>query len=325
MRAPMAAYILRRLASAAVLLLLVLSFTFVFIHLAPGDTTFLIQDPRLGPEEREALRRVYGLDRPLQEQYLTWMRSVLLAGDWGASYVHSRPVQEVVLERVPATILLSGTALGLQFGLGLLLGVWAARRAGRAVDHGIRGISLLFFSLPVFWTGLMALMLFSHHWPIFPAGHMRSVNASDLPLPARLGDLLHHLALPVLVLVLAGAGVVARFCRNSLLEVLGQDFIRTARAKGLSERRVIWLHAMKNAATPLVQLLGLSLPFLLSGSLVVEVVFSWPGLGRLTYDSIQARDYPVILATTALAGALVILGNLAADVAQAAIDPRVRK
>ena len=253
------------------------------------------------------------------------MGAVLLRGDWGVSYVHARPVLKVIAERVPATLLLTGMALGLQFALGLVLGVTAARRANKPADHLIRMTSLLFYSLPLFWTGLMALMLLSHRWSLFPAGHMTSVGADALSPLARLIDLLHHLTLPVLVLVLGGAGVVARFARNSLLEVLQQDYIRTARAKGLGENRVVWIHAMKNAATPLVQLLGLSLPFLLSGSLIVEVVFSWPGLGRLTYDSIQARDYPVILATTALAGVLVIAGNFLADLVQAVIDPRVRR
>ena len=321
----MASYTFKRLASAVLLLVLVLSITFFFIHLAPGDPTNLLDDPRLTPEQREKLLRIWGLDRPLLEQYWVWMKSVLLHGDWGVSYVHARPVTKVIAERVPATLLLTGAALALQFAVGMILGVAAARRANSATDHLIRMTSLLFYSLPIFWTGLMALMLFSHRWSLFPAGHMTSVNAAALTPAARLSDLLYHLALPVLVLVLGGAGVVARFTRNSLLEVLQQDYIRTARAKGLSERRVIWIHAMKNAATPLVQLLGLSLPFLLSGSLVVEVIFSWPGLGRLTYDAIASRDFPVILATTALAGALVIAGNLLADMVHAAIDPRVRQ
>lgn len=325
MQSNMVGYTSKRLVSAAVLLVLVLSFTFFFVHLAPGDPTYMFQDPRLSPEDRQALRRVYGLDRPLVEQYVTWMRAVLLEGDWGVSYVHSRPVKSVIAERVSPTLLLTSVTLGLQFALGMILGVAAARRVGTITDHLIRMTSLALYSLPVFWIGLMALMLLSHRWSLFPAGHMTSVNAANLSPAARLADLLHHLTLPVLVLVLGGAGVVARFTRNSLLEVLQQDYIRTARAKGLSERRVIWIHAMKNAATPLVQLLGLSLPFLLSGSLVVEVVFSWPGLGRLTFDSIQARDYPVVLATTALAGVLVIAGNLLADLIQAVIDPRVRQ
>ena len=321
----MAGYTIKRMGAAAVLLLLVLSFTFFFVRLAPGDPTLLTQDPRLSPADRESLRRVYGLDRPLGQQYITWMKSVLVEGDWGVSYVHQRPVVTVIAERVPPTLLLTGVALALQFGLGLVLGVAAARRPESSADHLLRLGSLLFYSLPIFWTGLMALMLFSHRWSLFPAGHMRSVDALGLPPIARLADLLHHLALPVLVLVLGGAGVVARFARNSLLEVLDEDYIRTARAKGLGEGRVLWIHAMKNAVTPLVQLLGLSLPLLLSGSLVVEVVFSWPGLGRLTYDSLLARDYPVILAATALAGCLVIAGNFLADVTHAILDPRVRR
>lgn len=321
----MAGYTIKRVGAAAVLLLLVLSFTFFFVRLAPGDPTLLTQDPRLGPEDRESLRRLYGLDRPVSQQYFTWMKSVLVEGDWGVSYVHQRPVVGVIAERIPPTLLLTGVALALQFGLGLILGVTAARRPGSAIDSLLRLSSLLFYSLPIFWTGLMALMLLSYRWPIFPAGHMRSVGASELVPIARFADLLHHLALPVLVLVVGGAAVVARFARNSLLEVLDEDYIRTARAKGLSEARVLWIHALKNAATPLVQLLGLSLPLLLSGSLVVEVVFSWPGLGRLTYDSILARDYPVILAATALSGCLVVAGNLLADIAQAVLDPRVRR
>jgi peptide/nickel transport system permease protein len=324
MRETMAGYTIRRLGTAALLLLLVLSFTFFFVRLAPGDPTLLTQDPRLGSQDRESLRRVYGLDRPLGQQYLTWMKSVLVNGDWGTSYVHQRPAANVIAERVPATLLLTGAALALQFGVGLMLGVAAAKRQGTTLDHLLRFSSLILYSLPLFWVGLMALMLLSHRWPLFPAGHMRSVGATDLPSSARFADLLHHLVLPVSVLVVGGAGVVARFARNSLLEVLNQDYIRTARAKGLSEHRVLWIHAMKNAAAPLIQLLGLSLPFLLSGSLVVEVVFSWPGLGRLTYDSILARDYPVIVATTALAGILVIVGNFLADVAQAVLDPRLR-
>ena len=325
MQASLARYTLKRLAAAGLLLVLVLSFAFFLLHLAPGDPTLLDQDPRLGPEERESLRRVYGLDKPLIKQYLTWMGAVIFRGDWGVSFVHSRPVRNVVADRVPATLLLAGAAVILQFVLGIFLGVTAARRVDKAADHLIRGFSLLFYSLPVFWTGLMALMVFSYRWSLLPAGHMTSVDFATMTPVARGVDLLYHLTLPVTVLVLGGAGVVARFARNSLLEVLEQDYIRTARAKGLSEGRVIWVHALRNAATPLVQLFGLSLPFLLSGSLVVEVVFSWPGLGRLTYDSILARDYPVILATTALAGVLVIAGNFLADLAHAAIDPRVRE
>jgi peptide/nickel transport system permease protein len=221
--------------------------------------------------------------------------------------------------------LLAGVALIIQYLAGLGLGIAAARRAGTRTDHLLRAGSVLLYALPVFWTGLMALSLFSFrlHW--LPGGLMHSINAAELGLAARLLDLLRHLLLPSLILAIAAAGATVRFTRNSVLEVLGRDYIRTARAKGLTEKRVIWVHALRNAATPLVQLLGLSLPFLLSGSLIVEVVFAWPGLGRLAWESVLSRDYPVILATTALSGVLVIAGNLLADLCQAGLDPRVRE
>lgn len=321
----MAGYLLRRLAAAALLILIVLSFTFFFVHLAPGDPTLLFQDPRLGSEHRDALRRIYGLDRPLHEQYLVWLGSVVVRGDWGISFVHLKPVSRLIGERLPATLFLSGAALLLQYVVGLWAGITAARKAGSAGDQLLRIGSVALYSMPVFWTGLMALLLLSYRWSIFPAGHMRSVDAADFGSLARAADLGHHLILPALILAAATVGATLRFTRSSVLQTLGQDYIRTARAKGLDERRVLWVHALRNAATPLVQLLGLSLPSLLSGALVVEVVFSWPGLGRLTFDSILARDYPVVMAATALTGVLVVLGNLLSDLLHAVVDPRVRQ
>lgn len=321
----MLGFLLRRSAAAALLIFIVLSFTFFFIHLAPGDPTLVLQDPRLTNEQREAMRNAYGLDRPMATQYLSWLQAVVLEGDWGISYVYSRPVSEVIGEYAMPTLLLTSAGLLVQFGVGLLAGVAAARRAGTLHDHLIRLTSLVFYALPVFWTGLMALLLFSYTWSLFPPGHLQSFDAASLSPLERALDILHHLTLPALVLGLAAAGGTARFTRNSLLEELGQDYIRSARAKGLSEARIVWVHALRNAAAPILQLFGLSLPLLLSGALVVEVVFSWPGLGRLTYDSILSRDYPVVLATTALAGALVVVGNLVADVLHGVADPRVRQ
>jgi peptide/nickel transport system permease protein len=318
-------FLVRRSAAAALLVFIVLSFTFFFIHLAPGDPTLVLQDPRLTGEQREAMRGAYGLDRPLAAQYLTWLRAVVFEADWGISYVHSRPVTEVIADYAMPTLLLAGAGLLIQFGVGLLAGVAAARHVGTPKDHLIRLTAMVLYSLPVFWTGLMALLLFSYNWSLFPPGHLRSIDAASLSPIARAMDLLHHLALPALVLGLAAAGGTARFTRNSLLEELGQDYIRTAHAKGLSDSRIVWVHALKNAAAPILQLFGLSLPLLLSGALVVEVVFSWPGLGRLTFDSILSRDYPVVLATTALTGVLVVFGNLVADLLHGLTDPRVRQ
>jgi len=318
-------FILRRLAASVLVLLLVLTFTFFLVHLAPGEPGDMYLDSRMSRQHQEAMRQVYGLDRPLHERYIRWMAAVISSWDWGISFVHHRPVAQVVASRLPATILLSAAGLFVQFSVGLLLGVAAARRAHSPLDHFIRLGSMLLYALPMFWMGLMCLLLFSYIWPIFPSGHMRSVGAEELSTAGRALDLLRHLALPALVLGLGSAAAVIRHTRNSLLGVLGDDYIRTARAKGLSESRVVWVHGLRSAVAPLVQVFGLSLPFLLSGSLIIEVVFSWPGLGRLAFDSALARDYPVILATTTLTGIMVLIGNFGSDLLHMALDPRVRQ
>ncbi len=317
-------FLARRLAAAALLLFLVLSAVFFLIHAAPGDPGDLLTEDRMPRAQRERLRALWGLDRPLSEQYAAWLEAVALRGDFGVSLVHKRPVRTVLAEALPATLLLAGVAFAIDAVVGLALGIAAARRRGRAADHLIRWASLLVYSLPGFWLGLMAILLFSHVWPVLPAGHLRSVGAEALPAPARLLDIARHLVLPSLVLGLWFAAATARFVRNGLLEVLGQDYVRTARAAGVPERRVLWVHALRNAAVPVVQVLAISLPALLSGSLVTEVVFSLPGIGRAGFDAVLTRDYPLVLGVTALSAALVIAGTLAADLAHGALDPKVR-
>jgi peptide/nickel transport system permease protein len=323
MRGGLTGLVARRLGAAGLLLLLVLSLLFALLQLAPGDPAERLLDPRIGSQQRQTLRAVYGLDRPPHVQYLRWLAATL-RGDLGISFRHSRPVAEVLGDHLGPTLLLAAAAMVVQNVAGLLLGVTAARHAGRPADHLIRSGSVLLYSLPTFWLGLTALALLSYRLGLFPPGHMQSVGAGDMPPAARLLDLLHHLVLPALVLGLAAGGATARFVRNGLLDNLGEEFVRTARAKGLTRRRIVWLHALRNAATPLLQILGLSLPFLLSGALIVEVVFSWPGVGRLAFNSALARDYPVVLATTGLSGLLVIVGSLVADLLQLALDPRLR-
>jgi peptide/nickel transport system permease protein len=317
-------FILRRLAASLLLLYLVLTATFFLLHLAPGSPAMLlVEDQRLPPEQRENLKRIYGLDRPLPEQYVRWLAATA-RGDWGTSFTYQRPVTSVVLDAVPATLLLAFAGLLVEQSAGLVFGIMAARKPGSATDHLIRVVSLLLFSQPAFWVGLMAILLFSLVWPVLPAGHMYSVGAEDLGRGARFLDLLRHLVLPAAVLGLTQAGAAIRYVRGSLLEVLGQEHIRAARAKGISERRVVWVHALRNALPPLIQVLAISLAALLSGVLIAEVVFSWPGLGRLTFEAIQSRDYPLVLATTAFAAVMVLLTNLMADVLHALADPRVR-
>jgi len=316
-------FLLRRLAASLLLLLLVLTLAFFFLHLLPGDPVHLFEGQRLPLAQQRNMERIYGLDRPLPEQYLAWISSVA-RWDWGTSLSQQRPVSTVLREALPATADLALAALAVEYALALLLGIASARRRGSALDHAVRVVTLLLYSQPVFWLGLMAILLFSYVWPVLPAGHMRSVDADLMSPVGRLLDLARHLLLPALVIGLSTTGGTARYLRASLIEVMSQDYIRTARAKGLSERRVVWVHGLRNAVVPLIQVFAISLPLLLSGALIVEVVFSWPGLGRLTFLAISTRDYPLILGSTALSATLVILGNLVADVLHALVDPRVR-
>ena len=319
----MAGFLLRRLAASLLLLLLVLTVVFFLLRLMPGDPIHLFEGQRLTPEQQHRLRQIYGLDRPLPKQYWAWI-SAVGRGDFGISLSQQRPVSTALLEAFPATALLAFGSLAVEYAVAILLGAVSARRRESALDQGIRVVTLLLYSQPIFWLGLMAILLLSYVWPVLPAGQMRSVDADLLSPGGRLLDLLRHLALPALVTGLSAAGGTARYLRASLIEVMGQDYIRTARAKGLSERRVLWVHGLRNAAVPLIQIFSLTLPVLLSGALITEVVFSWPGIGRLLFNAVLSRDYPLVLGATALSATLIVLGNLLADVLHALVDPRVR-
>ena len=316
-------FALRRLAASLLLLLVVLTASFFLVHLAPGEPGQLFDNPWISDEGRQELRAIYGLDQPLTQQYVTWLRSAL-RGDWGYSFAFERPAFEVLMERLPNTCLLVLAAVFVEHGLGLLLGVLAAYHVGTFLDRQIRLVSLLFYSFPAFCLALLAIEVLAVRWQIFPINQMRSDGAQDLSWLAQALDILHHLALPALILGVARCGAVVRFVRNGLLDVLNKDYIRTAYAKGLSPARVLWVHALRNAVIPLVQRLGIALPILLSGSVVIEVMFAWPGVGSAIFQAISERDYPVILASTALTGALVVLGSLLADLLHAWLDPRVR-
>jgi peptide/nickel transport system permease protein len=318
-----AGYLLRRLTSSLLLLLVVATVIFFLVHITPGDPTDVFEGRRITPEQREHLRHLYGLDRPLLEQYLRWL-GALARGDLGISFAQQRPVITIIMEAFPATLLLAAAASLVELGAALILGIAAARRRDGAADHAIRVASLVLFSQPPFWFGLMLILLFAHVWPVLPASHMHSIDADLMSPLGRALDLLRHLVLPAVALGLYNAGPTLRFVRGSLIEVMGMDFIRTARAKGLSERRVAWVHGLRNALTPLVQLFALNVPGLLNGAILTEIIFSWPGLGRVSLGAIFGRDYPLMVGITLFGAFLVILGNLVADLLQAAVDPRVR-
>ncbi|MEM1179795.1 MAG: ABC transporter permease [Acidobacteriota bacterium] len=319
----MSSFIVRRLASALLLLVLILTLTFFLIHLAPGEPARLFENPHATAESQEEIRRLYGWDRPLHEQYGRWLGAVL-TGDWGVSFTQRRPVFELLIERLPATALLVLTGVTLEHLLGLWMGVTAARRPGGRFDVITGRLALILHAVPAFVLGLLMIEWLAIRAPIFPPQHMTSVDYPSLSSWGRVLDIAHHLVLPALVLALVRFGAVVRFVRSGLLDVLGCDFIRTARAKGLPEWRVLWIHAVPNTLGPLIQRLGVSLPRLLSGTVILEVVFAWPGLGTAVYAAILQRDYPVVLAATALSGVLVLGGSLLADVAHAWLDPRVR-
>ena len=320
----MAAWLLRRVGAALLTVLAVVTLVFFAIHLAPGTPFLPSGDRPLDPAVEAGLRARFGLDRPLGAQYVSYL-GALARGDLGESFSQQRPVGEALAQALPNTLALAGSALAVDFVLGTLLGVLMGARAGRRSDRWLGAVTLVVYALPTFWLGLLLLLAFGQwlHW--LPVGGVTDpVLYGALGFGGRMADRLRHLLLPALSLGLVGAAGTARFQRAAMLDALGQGFVRTARAGGLSERRVLG-HALRNALLPSITLLGLALPFLLTGSVVVETVFAWPGMGKLAADAIASRDYPVVLAATLVAAVLVVSGSLLADLLYAAADPRIRR
>lgn len=325
--APLAGYLLRRLLQAVPLLLGIATITFLLLHLAPGDPTAAYFNPNVPAEVVEAMRRNLGLDEPLHVQYVKWL-GAFLTGDFGYSFSQHRPVAAAIGEALPNTLVLSGVSLALIFVLGCAVGVVQALRQYSPLDSGLTFGALFVYSMPNFWLGLVLILAASAAWMPdalqLPISGMTSLGHDAMGFWERLADRARHLVLPSIALGAASAAGISRYMRGAMLEVVDQDYVRTARAKGLSRRRVILRHAVRNALLPVVSLLGLYLPLLFGGAVVIEVVFSWPGMGRLLYNGILARDYPLVMAATFLFGGLVVGGNLLADVLYAAVDPRVR-
>jgi len=315
--------VLRRLLALVPLVWLVATLTFVIVQAAPGSYADMIDNPRLSAATRDAIRNRYGLDRPVSVQYMSWLRAVL-TGDLGTSFLYQEPVSKVLGRALPPTLLLTGCGLVFMLALGFVLALAAMRRAHGWADRIITVLSLGLYGVPSFWLAGVLVLVFSLLLGWFPASHMHSVDAARLDGPARLIDLLHHLALPVLCLGLVGAAGTARYLRATLLDVRSSRFMLAARARGISERRLLLVHALRPALLPVVTLFGLALPVLVSGSVVVETIFSWPGMGQVAYNAARARDIPLILGATLIGTAVVILGNLIADLLYAVVDPRAR-
>ncbi|MGH7522292.1 MAG: ABC transporter permease [Gemmatimonadales bacterium] len=312
----------RLLAGGAVVLGVVV-LTFLLLHAAPGDPVELLLGPNATAEQVAAQRDALGLDQPLPAQFATWIGR-FARGDWGTSIAKGRPVLAVLGEAWPATVRLVALSLVLSYLLGLVVGVVQAARSGSRTDTALSVTSVTLFAVPGYWLGLMLVLVFTYWARWLPAFGAAGIDSDYLSGGALIIDRLRHLALPLTTLTLIGIGGAARFVRGAMLDTLSQPFITTARAKGLTPRRVVGHHALRNALTPVVTLLGLSLPALFSGAVFVEAVFAWPGVGRVLVEAVQARDYPVVMAATGVSAALVVAGNMVADLLAGWADPRVR-
>lgn len=319
-------YLAKRLALSIPLLLGITIISFVVIHLAPGEPVELGTElgPKSGAAAKQALRQLYGLDKPLHVQYLTWL-SRMVRLDFGRSFSpDGRLVIDKIAERLPITILLNVLELGLILAVAVPIGILSATRQYSLFDKATTMIVFVGFATPDFWLALLLMILFGVQLGWLPISGLRSLNYEYLPLWAQQWDLIRHLILPVLVAAFGGLAGYSRYMRQSMLEVIRQDYIRTARAKGLPEEKVLYKHALRNALLPVVTILGLSVPGLIGGSVIFETIFAIPGMGQLFVQSAFARDYPVIMGILVIGAVLTLLGNLLADVSYSLVDPRIR-
>jgi peptide/nickel transport system permease protein len=323
----MTRYLVRRLFYAILTFFGITIATFVLIHSVPGDPiSFFIGRAGIGsipPETAAAIRRDFHLDRPLPEQYLHWLGGAMTL-DFGRSILDRRPVRERILEKLPNTFLLNLVAFLLAALIGIPIGLWSATRSGRLTERASAVGFFLLYSLPSFWVALLLMQFLSVRYDIFPLLGMTSDNYSELAAAERFADRLRHLVLPVLTMTYAQLAIFVRFSKAALSEVIRQDFITAARAKGAGNVAVLWRHAFRNALIPIITLLGLTIPYLISGSVIVEQIFQWDGIGLLYYDAILSRDYPTVMGLTVITAILTLLASLLADILYAFADPRVR-
>lgn len=317
----MARFILRRAIHAVILVIITITATFFVLHLAPGDALSRYYSPDVDPAAMARVRHQLGLDAPLYEQFLRWVGSVC-RGDFGVSLSQQRPVRDILAETIPRTLQLTVLAFLVQILLGVLGGAFAGARRGRRSDGVISSAMLVLYAVPAFYLAYLLITFFSLRLDWLPTAGMRTIGLEASGWRAVLADRARHLVLPVIVLGVARSAWLARYARGGMVDELAGDHIRTARAKGAGERVVVWRHAFRGSLPPLLTAVGLSVPFLLGGAVIVEKVFAWPGMGALVVDSIFARDYPVLLAANLVAAGMVIAGNFLADLSIALADPR---
>jgi peptide/nickel transport system permease protein len=320
----MISFILKRLTYAVLLLLAVLTLNFLLIHISPGDPVETIAGSMGGMSEelRNELIIQFGLDKPFVVQLGIYLQNILM-GNFGMSYYFNTPVIDLIWERIPATLLLVVFSVIVAFVVGTSLGALAARKPNGLLSQIVTILSIVGYSAPVFWTGIVLIIIFASVFPIFPVSDMRTAGMSHAGLAGVL-DVLYHLVLPSFTLAFVYVAQYSRLSRASMIDALSADYIRTARAKGLSETSVLYKHALRNAVLPVVTTLGLQFGNVLAGAILVETVFNWPGLGRLAYDSVLRRDYPTLLGILFFASLLVIIMNQLTDLAYRVIDPRIK-
>jgi len=321
----MITFIIKRLLSLVPVFIGITIVSFAVIHLAPGQPTDLMTqlNPKVSLEAREKLIKLYNLDKPVYVQYVDWL-SRLVRFDFGKSFIDGRPVIKKILGRLPITILINVCSMALIFLVAIPIGVISAVKRGSLFDRSMTLFVFIGFAAPGFWLALILMSIFGVQLGWFPVVGIKSLDFEYLSLIGKILDLGHHLVIPILVSAFGGLAGISRYMRQSMLNVIHEDYIRTARAKGLSEREVIYKHALRNALLPIITILGLSIPGLIGGSVIFETIFSIPGMGQLLYQSVMARDYPTVMAGLVIGAILILLANLIADIAYFYVDPRIR-
>ena len=320
-------YIIKRLLMMIPMLIGITLISFTVIQLAPGSPTDMMTDlnPKMSDLAREKLHKYYGLDRPIYEQYWDWLKKLAVL-DLGHSFASDgRPVLDKIIERLPITITINVLSLFLTLFIAIPLGVHSAIKLGSWLDRLTTVIVFIGFATPTFWLALLAMLLFGVNLGWLPISGLKAMNHEALSLWGQLWDYGRHLFLPVVLSAFVSLAAISRYMRSNMLEAIGQEYIMTARAKGLKESIVVYRHALRNALLPVITILGLSIPGLIGGSVILESIFAIPGMGKLFYDGVMARDYPLIMGCLVLGAVLTLIGNLLADISYSIVDPRVRK
>jgi peptide/nickel transport system permease protein len=315
-------YITRRLLLSLPVIIGITILSFIIMKLSPGDPLANFINPSIRVEDLEKSRQALGLNDPLFVQYFKWLGQVA-KGNFGYTYSGNHSVSSLILERLPNTVILTVSAFVMSFVIGIPVGVLAAVKKNSRIDYGLTFLSLVGVAIPSFFFGLLVIYVFALVLGIFPSGGMVNIRAGYTGF-AYFTDVLHHLILPAIVLSLGNIASISRFTRSNMLDVLKEDYIRTAKAKGLKNKAIVYKHAFRNALIPVVTIFGLSIPFLFSGAYITESIFNWPGMGQLGISAIQNREYGIIMALNLITATLVLLGNLTSDILYAIVDPRIR-